>query len=59
MMDAVMEMVSDTGSARNTANTLLSKKCGSINISGISKIIFLRQAIKREALALPRAVNVC
>ena len=26
MMDAVMEMVSDTGSARNTANTLLSKK---------------------------------
>ena len=59
MMDAVMEMESDTGSARKTANTLLSKKCGSINISGISKIIFLRQAIKREALALPRAVNVC
>ena len=46
MMDAVMEMVSDTGSARNTANTLLSKKCGSIKISGISRIIFLRQAIK-------------
>ena len=59
MMDAVMEMVSDTGSARNTANTLLSKKCGSINISVISKIIFLRQSIKMEDLALTRALNVC
>ena len=59
MMDAVMEMVSDTGSARNTANTLLSKKCGSIKISGISRIIFLRQAIKRDAFAFPRVVNVC
>ena len=59
MMDAVMEMVSDTGSARNTANTLLSNKCGSIKISGISRIIFLRQAIKMDAFAFPRAVNVC
>ena len=58
-MDAVIEMESDTGSARNTANTLLSKKCGSIKISGMSKIIFLRQAMKREAFALPRAVKVC
>ena len=42
---------SDTGSAKNTANTLSVKKFGKIKISGISKIIFLRQAIKRDSFA--------
>ena len=57
MMDAVMEMVSDTGSARNTANTLLSKKCGSIKISGISRIIFLKSAMNNDTFACPSEMN--
>ena len=39
---------SDTGSARNTANTLFSKKCGRMYIIGINRIIFLNTARNRE-----------
>ena len=56
---AMTEMKSLTGSARNTANTLFSKNCGRRKIRGMSKMIFRRQAMNRDAFALPMAIRVC
>ena len=47
----VAAMISLTGSARNTANTLLSKKFGRIKIRGISRTILRRQASSRLTFA--------
>ena len=44
-------MISLTGSARNTANTLFSKNIGRIKMSGISRMIFLRHARSRLSFA--------
>ena len=55
----VAAMISLTGSARNTANTLSAKKCGRIKISGISRIILRRQASSRLTFAWPSAMKLC
>ena len=55
----IIEIASETGSARNTASTLFSKKQGKMYMRGISKITFLKQAIKSDAFALPIAIKVC
>ena len=52
-------MVSATGSARNTANTLSWKKTGRMKISGMSRMIFLSTARNRDIYAFPRAIKVC
>ena len=43
--------MSDTGSARNTANALFAKKFGKMKMRGISRMIFRRQAISRQIFA--------
>lgn len=47
------------GSTKNTALTLFSNNKGSIYISGISKISFLRSAKKIDVLAFPLEINAC
>ena len=53
------DIKSDTGSAKNTANTLFSMNAGRIKINGISKIIFLKHAINKDIFAWPRDTKVC
>ena len=53
------DIKSDTGSAKNTANTLSAKKFGKMNINGINKIIFLRHAINNDSFACPNETKVC
>ena len=48
---AVAARISLTGSARKTAKTLSGRKCGRIKISGISRMIFRRQASSRLTFA--------
>ena len=55
----VAAMISLTGSARNTANTLLSKKFGRIKIRGISRSSFRRHARSRLIFACPSAIKLC
>ena len=52
-------ITSATGSAIYTAMALFSKKCGSIYMSGMSRIIFLNIARKSDVFAFPMAMNVC
>lgn len=52
-------IISLTGSARNTANTLLSKNKGRMKISGIKRMSFLKQASSRLTFACPKAMKVC
>ena len=52
-------IMSLTGSATNTPNTLSVKKFGKMKISGISKISFLRNAIIKLIAACPRAMKLC
>lgn len=44
MVVTVAAIISLTGSAKNTANTLSSKKFGKMKINGISKIILRKNA---------------
>ena len=59
MVVTVAAMKSLTGSARNTAKILSSKKNGRIKMSGISKIILRKHASKRLILACPNAIKLC
>ena len=54
-------MISDTGSATNTAKALLSgtKNTGRTKIRGISRMIFRRQAISKLIFACPSAIKAC
>lgn len=52
-------IVSDMGSAKNTAVALFSIKIGNIYISGINNIIFLSKARNMDILALPMEMKVC
>ena len=49
--------MSDTGSARKTANALSAKKFGRMKIRGISRISFRSQAMMRLIFACPSAMN--
>ena len=55
----ITAIISDTGSAKNTANTLSLKKLGKMKINGINNISFLRHAKNKEIFAWPRATKVC
>ena len=52
-------MISETGSAKNTAKTLSVKKLGRIKIMGISRMTLRSKAMIRLILACPRAMNAC
>lgn len=58
---AVIEaaIIPATGSAKNTARTLFSKKSGNIKAKGTKSIIFFNNESIRETLASPKATNVC
>ena len=51
--------ISLIGSAKKTANTLFWIKSGRIQIKGINKISFLKQASNRLTFACPRAIKLC
>ena len=55
----VAAIMSLTGSATNTANTLLEKKSGRIKISGIRSTSLRSHAMSRLIFAWPSAIKVC